>query len=67
MNVGSGDRARLWFDFKVDGRPLVEAFPRIHALACNKLGFVRNLGRCVNDFWEWEVKLRRPVFNWEVQ
>ncbi|KAK2648316.1 hypothetical protein Ddye_015805 [Dipteronia dyeriana] len=34
--VGCGNKASLWWDIKVEGVPLKEAFPRIFALAINK-------------------------------
>ncbi|KAK3193116.1 hypothetical protein Dsin_024426 [Dipteronia sinensis] len=67
VNVGREDRARLWTDLKVEGHSLKEAFPRIHDLACDKSGYVSNFGSWAGTTWEWDVKFRRPVFNWEVQ
>ncbi|KAK2636977.1 hypothetical protein Ddye_031769 [Dipteronia dyeriana] len=64
--VGRGDKARLWEDVLVEEFPLRVAFPRIFTLAVNKLG-------CIRDFWSsdglasrWEVRLRRTLFDWEL-
>ncbi|KAK3229949.1 hypothetical protein Dsin_001830 [Dipteronia sinensis] len=65
--LGRGDKPRLWSDMLVEGQSLKVVFPRIHALACDKVGYVREFGYWEGTTWVWEVKLRRPVFSWEVQ
>lgn len=51
MVVGSGDKARLWIDIKVDNSTLKVAFPRVFALACNKKGIIGDYGRWENSRW----------------
>ncbi|KAK3197796.1 hypothetical protein Dsin_021211 [Dipteronia sinensis] len=65
--VELGDRARRWSDLLVEGHSLKVVFPKIHVLACDKLGYVRDFRSWADTTWVWEVKLKRPVFNWEVQ
>ncbi|KAK2638287.1 hypothetical protein Ddye_026082 [Dipteronia dyeriana] len=65
--VGRGDRAKLLNDVTVDGTSLKIVFPRIFALACNKTGFIEDYVNWVSLNWKWEVSLRRPLFNWEVE
>ena len=63
--VGSGDKVRLWRDVLWDSFPLKIAFPRIFTLASNKEGMVKEFGRFVDSKWIWDVRLRRPLFDWE--
>ncbi|KAK3219525.1 hypothetical protein Dsin_013495 [Dipteronia sinensis] len=65
--VGSGDRASFWNDLKVDSTPLKVVFPRIFVLAVKKTGPVQDFGRWTGSNWEWEVPLRRQLFDWEIQ
>ncbi|KAK0599556.1 hypothetical protein LWI29_006326 [Acer saccharum] len=63
--VGSGDRARLWEDIRIEGVRLKEAFPRIFSLTSNKSGSVKEFGRWSGGRWFWKIDLRRPCFDWE--
>ena len=67
--VGMGDRVRLWDDIELEGVCLNEAFPRIFALASNKVGCVMEYGSRSGSRSDssliWNIKLRRPCFNWE--
>ncbi|KAK2659388.1 hypothetical protein Ddye_005921 [Dipteronia dyeriana] len=64
--VGNGERAKLWEDIKWENIPLERAFPRLFALSSNKEGFVKDYGRREGSRWIWNVVLRRPVFDWEI-
>jgi hypothetical protein len=64
--VGCGHRVQLWKEICWDSVPLQATFPRIFALASNKVGVVKEFGRWDNNKWVWEVNLRRPLFDWEV-
>ncbi|KAK2654610.1 hypothetical protein Ddye_014466 [Dipteronia dyeriana] len=64
--VGKGDRAKLWSDIMVEGSSLKEAFPRIYALAMDKLGCIKNYRLRDGSEWEWEISLRRNLFDWEI-
>ncbi|KAK3199061.1 hypothetical protein Dsin_022476 [Dipteronia sinensis] len=64
--IGSGNRTRLWHDIRWDQVPLKVAFPRIFALASNKNGVILELGSWAATMWNWDVKLRRSLFNWEI-
>ncbi|KAK3211546.1 hypothetical protein Dsin_016252 [Dipteronia sinensis] len=64
--IGSGNRTRLWHDIRWDQVPLKVAFPRIFALASNKNGVISKLGSWAASMWNWDVKLRRSLFNWEI-
>ncbi|KAK2656639.1 hypothetical protein Ddye_009691 [Dipteronia dyeriana] len=64
--VGDGNRIRLWRDVKVEGEPMMEAFPRIFALAINKERRHLEYGHRIGVAWIWDILLRRPCFGWEV-
>ncbi|KAK2651474.1 hypothetical protein Ddye_011330 [Dipteronia dyeriana] len=65
--VGRGDRARLWSDIMVEDISLKVAFPRIYTLAVKKSGRIRYYWKCEGSEGMWEIILRRPLFNWEVE
>ncbi|KAK2644589.1 hypothetical protein Ddye_019784 [Dipteronia dyeriana] len=50
--VGKEDRASLWSDIMVEGSSLKEVFPRIYALAMDKLGCISNYGHREGSEWE---------------
>ena len=64
--LGNGERAKLWEDIKWDNISLRSAFPRIFALASCKMGVVKEFGSWENSVWMWDVRLRRRLFDWEV-
>ncbi|KAK2648873.1 hypothetical protein Ddye_016362 [Dipteronia dyeriana] len=43
--VGSGEGIRFWKDLRWDLVPMMNAFPRVYALASNKNGMIREFGR----------------------
>ncbi|KAK3217817.1 hypothetical protein Dsin_011787 [Dipteronia sinensis] len=63
--VGRGDRAVIWNETSWDNMPLRVVFPRVFALAVNKTGAIKDFGHWAGSCWVWELKLRRPVFDWE--
>ena len=64
--LGDGRNIRFWWDEWIEGVVLRLAFPRIFALAANKEGKVRDLGRWINNYWSWKIVLRRRLFDWEL-
>ncbi|PWA68757.1 hypothetical protein CTI12_AA301610 [Artemisia annua] len=65
--VGKGDCTRFLDDHWVEGHILNTSFPRIFALAANKSGLFCDFGMWENGQWKWNVKLRRNIFDWEVE
>ncbi|XP_017974450.1 PREDICTED: uncharacterized protein LOC108661541 [Theobroma cacao] len=65
--VGDGKNLLFWRDEWIEGISLAHAFPRIHALAVNKLGKIKDFGRWKEEKWVWNMELRRQIFDWEVQ
>ncbi|KAK3225856.1 hypothetical protein Dsin_005718 [Dipteronia sinensis] len=63
--VGNGDRVRLWKDLRWDSFQLRMAFPRIFALASNKVEMLNEYGSWVDSSWVLNVGLRRQLFGWE--
>ncbi|XVF13719.1 hypothetical protein REPUB_Repub08aG0231800 [Reevesia pubescens] len=67
FSLGNGNRIRFWVDEGVENVILRERFPRIYSLAINKDGVVKDFGCWSNNFWNWNVPLRRNVFDWELE
>ncbi|PWA38083.1 hypothetical protein CTI12_AA584650 [Artemisia annua] len=65
--VGKGDCTRFWDDHWVEGHILKNSFPRIFALAANKSGPVCDFRLWESGQWNWNVNLRRNLFDWEVE
>ncbi|KAK3219593.1 hypothetical protein Dsin_013563 [Dipteronia sinensis] len=64
--IGNEEKIRFWQEVKWDSVPLMNAFPRIFALATNKSGVIFELSSWVDSKWAWDVNLRRALFNWEL-
>ncbi|GMJ01570.1 hypothetical protein HRI_003826200 [Hibiscus trionum] len=64
--VGDGLYISFWTDWWIGDAPLLVNFPRIHALSCNKIGKIADFGVLRNSKWEWNIILRRRLFDWEV-
>ncbi|PWA61119.1 reverse transcriptase [Artemisia annua] len=64
--VGRGNKTKFWEDHWVEGHILKVSFPRIFTLAIHKSGPVCNFGFWEDGQWNWDVKFRRRLFDWEV-
>ncbi|OMP01365.1 hypothetical protein COLO4_11923 [Corchorus olitorius] len=67
FTVGNGECIFFWSDMWIENVVPKEHFPRIFALACNKLGKVKDYGSMQDGRWTWHIQLRRSLFGWEVQ
>ncbi|KAK3188494.1 hypothetical protein Dsin_028055 [Dipteronia sinensis] len=65
--LGKGDKANFWSDVMVEGETLKEDFPRIFSLTSKKRGCVREYGSWDGNIWKWDISLRSPCFNWELE
>lgn len=65
--IGKGDRIRLWEDLHYDSVSLEYVFPRIYTLSNNKWGRVKDFRFLVGSKWNWEVQMRRTLFDWELE
>ncbi|KAK3206722.1 hypothetical protein Dsin_020768 [Dipteronia sinensis] len=63
--IGRDDRASFWEDIRWDSILLRIVFPRIFALSSKKVGKVCEFGKWKSVNWEWDILLRRPLFDWE--
>ncbi|KAK2659186.1 hypothetical protein Ddye_005719 [Dipteronia dyeriana] len=61
--VGNRTNIMLWQDVMVESHHLKVPFPRMYALAVNKIGFISDFGQWQNQKWVWKVELRRPPFD----
>lgn len=64
--VGHGNRIRFWHDPWLDAMTLHFRYPRIFALSLNKNSKVGELGSFHNGKWQWDLGLRRSLFDWEI-
>lgn len=64
--IGQGNNVRFWQDPWVETTPLFTKFPRMFALATNKNAKVSEMGVFINGSWEWDLGLRRRLFDWEI-
>lgn len=51
----------------MDVVPLHIKFPRLFALAREKIVVVRDCGAFANGSWTWNFNLRRQLFGWELE
>ncbi|PWA95601.1 hypothetical protein CTI12_AA049660 [Artemisia annua] len=58
---------RFWDDHWVEGYILKTSFSRSFALVANKSAIFVISGLWENGQWKWNVKLRRYLFDWEVE
>ncbi|KAK2651540.1 hypothetical protein Ddye_011396 [Dipteronia dyeriana] len=63
--VGNGERADLWYDIYVEGKPLKKAFPRCSALANKKSCVIQGFGNKPGVNWMWNIQSRHSLFDWE--
>ncbi|KAK8713902.1 hypothetical protein V6N13_149105 [Hibiscus sabdariffa] len=64
--VGDGKRLKFWTDKWISSEVLKISFPCIFALALNKDGVIASFGEFVERVWQWNIALRRRLFDWEL-
>ncbi|KAK8996005.1 hypothetical protein V6N11_076255 [Hibiscus sabdariffa] len=62
--VGNGRTLDFWNDKWVNGQCLRNTYHRVYALATRKTEKIADFGTWDDSVWRWEVRLRRPPFNW---
>ncbi|KAL4346365.1 hypothetical protein GQ457_17G012800 [Hibiscus cannabinus] len=65
--LGDGKSINFWDDVWIGSNSLKVAYPRIYALSSRKEGKVVEFGSKLNGFWEWNIPLRRRLFDWEIE
>ncbi|OMO53991.1 reverse transcriptase [Corchorus capsularis] len=63
--IGNGKRISFWREEWIPGVILKQDYPRIFALVVNKTGKVEEFGNWSRGMWNWNIVLRRSVFDWE--
>ncbi|EOY06145.1 Uncharacterized protein TCM_020961 [Theobroma cacao] len=63
--IGSGTGINFWDDQWIDGIILRSTFSRIFSLANKKFGKVYEFGYWDNWGWQWQMYLRKRLFDWE--
>ncbi|KAE8701523.1 leghemoglobin C2-like [Hibiscus syriacus] len=66
IQIGNGESVSFWKDTWLGDCPLKILFPRIFALSTNKGGNVAAFGSFDLNGWEWNIKTRRNLCDWEV-
>ncbi|KAE8724220.1 hypothetical protein F3Y22_tig00010533pilonHSYRG00011 [Hibiscus syriacus] len=65
LQVGNGISISFWNDVWSGDLPLKVFSPRIYALSSNKMGNVADFGSFDSNGWEWNIKTRRNLCDWE--
>lgn len=65
LRVGNGASIRFWHDKWCDVRPLKLSFPRLFNLSLQKHSLVGQMGNWGEVSWSWNIRWRRPLFDWE--
>ncbi|XP_039002867.1 uncharacterized protein LOC120129436 [Hibiscus syriacus] len=63
--MGNGSKIDFWSDNWTELVSLKASFPRLFRIANKKAGKISEFGHWVNGVWEWEIELRRHLFEWE--
>ncbi|KAL9674773.1 hypothetical protein QQ045_002972 [Rhodiola kirilowii] len=65
LKVGRGDESLFWEDSWSGEESFRVNYPRMFQLAVNKEAKVEEMGQWVDGVWQWQVILRRPLYQWE--
>ncbi|KAK8539036.1 hypothetical protein V6N13_110242 [Hibiscus sabdariffa] len=65
--VGDGSRIQFWSDIWIETASLRSCYPRIYALSSKKAGIIAGFGKFTNGLWNWNIPLRRALFDWELE
>ncbi|KAE8673291.1 RNA helicase family protein isoform 2 [Hibiscus syriacus] len=66
LQVGNGKSISFWNDSWLGDVPLKMLFPRIFALSPIQGGKVADFGSFDSNGWEWNIRTRRNLCDWEV-
>ncbi|KAL4285455.1 hypothetical protein GQ457_16G030360 [Hibiscus cannabinus] len=67
IQLGDGSLINFWHDIWLCDVPLRIKFPRIFAICTNKTGVIADFGRKEAGGWVWNIPLRRPLFDREIE
>ncbi|KAF1874479.1 hypothetical protein Lal_00029906 [Lupinus albus] len=63
--VGDDSTTHFWLDIWSGNANFFSLYRRLYNLNLNQQGFISDLGRWVDDKWEWILPWRRHFFAWE--
>ena len=64
FEIGNRSRVLFWKDVWCGERPLMNAFPALFAIACEKDAWVEENMDIVNGVTQWNVLFIQPVHDW---
>jgi len=67
LALGNGEFIKFGEDVWLTNEKLHLLFPRMYALAREKLARIKDLCRWVDKFWVWDIRLGMSVLGWEEQ
>ncbi|GKV14959.1 hypothetical protein SLEP1_g25757 [Rubroshorea leprosula] len=65
LKLGEGKEVSFWWDEWCGGRCLANMFPRLYLLSTDKEKKCYQMGKELNGKWEWNLKWRRRLMEWE--
>ncbi|XP_057811569.1 uncharacterized protein LOC131025797 [Salvia miltiorrhiza] len=66
MQIGEGDTILFWHHCWTGERSLSEMFPRLYHLSNNQGGYIKSMGKWVEDEWEWRLTWNRELLEREL-
>ncbi|GKV26106.1 hypothetical protein SLEP1_g35459 [Rubroshorea leprosula] len=65
LKLGEGKEVSFWWDEWCGERCLANMFPRLYLLSTDKEKNCYEMGKELNGTWEWNLKWRRRLMEWE--
>ena len=65
LSVGNGSSIRFWHDKWCEAGILKRIFPRLFAISIQKNLFVCQMGEWNDISWDWNLRWRRGLYEWE--
>ncbi|KAL9662535.1 hypothetical protein QQ045_027368 [Rhodiola kirilowii] len=65
LKLGRGEKISFWEDVWLGERALKDQYPKLHQLAVNNKTSVREMGDWIGGTWQWHLKFRRNLYQWE--
>lgn len=65
--IGNGSNTLFWHHVWVGNYPLCYVFPRLYNASLDNDKSVAEMGRWINQSWDWTMNWRRELFEWELE
>ncbi|GKV42979.1 hypothetical protein SLEP1_g50328 [Rubroshorea leprosula] len=65
LKMGEGNTVRFWKDMWTGNQSLADQFPALFRVSSRKEDRICNMGEWRDGKWEWFVRWRRSLFEWE--